>query len=280
MATNTTEIELVEFRADGLDALAAGAEKFAGELDAARTRAAELADKLNHPAYRRHLDAMAQTARQYKQLADQQEKMRKQAEWDAKSTWEKSAGVRAAAGRIAGAGVAAGFGLAAKGLSGSAEMALLDARIQSLAQSIAGMAVPAVTRLTSFVEGLDRVSRGLTGSQQSLIGSTATGAAIGYAIGGKKGGLIGGGLGLFDSLGAWVGDSVRQKYGWGGPGDRTDVTPFNPGTSGIGTAYEELFQKGQMLASQSPGEDQLTQFNRGLDRLLMILTGEFEKPGR
>lgn len=291
--TNETQVELVRFEADGLEEITEQTEIFGRELTATEKRYADLARRINSPAFANHARQMAVVNRQYERAKQLERDMNRRAELQgrygrvggAMAAWGERSGATGLAARVGGIGAAAVTGLAAKGLSGSAEMALLEQRMDRLAKAVAGAAVPAVERLTGWAEKLEDVTRGMSGRQQSALASIGGGALVGGAVGGKKGALLGGAVGLADVGGTFIGEMIAKALGWPTGGDaRTDVTPYNPGMHDLGSAYEEAFRVSQTTSTRNERDAEQLGFFEELKTSLMwirmAIERELDNPAR
>lgn len=291
--TNETQVELVTFQADGLEEVTDQTREFGRELTAAEKRYADLARRVNSPAFSRHAQQMAAVNRQYERAKQLEQQMVRKADLQnrygkvggALAAWGERSGATGLAARVGGIGAGAVTGLAAKGLSGSAEMALFGQRIDRLAKAVAGAAVPAVERLTGWAEKLEDTVRGMSGRQQSALASIGGGALVGGAVGGKKGVLLGGAVGLADVGGTFIGETIASMLGWPTGGDaRTDVTPYNPGMHDLGSAYEEAYRLSQTTSTRNDRDAEELGFFEELKTNLMwirmAIEREFDNPNR
>lgn len=278
--TNETQFELVRFEADGLEEVTEQTREFSRELTATEKRYADLARRINSPAFGRHAQQMAAVNRQYERAKQLEQQMVRKADLQSRygniggalAAWGERSGATGLAARVGGIGAGAVTGLAAKGLSGSAEMALLEQRMDRLAKAIAGAAVPAVERLTSWAEKLEDATRSMSGRQQQAVAGIGGAAIAGAAVGGPRGALL---AALFEGArqgGDYLGGNTAAGFlglSVDEPG-RTDVTPFNPGLHELGSAYTEAFSAGQMHKSEEAAKESATTLSGILDNMKYI----------
>lgn len=241
MAENTTPVELVAFHQTGLEDIETRLKAFGDTVTKAGERNRALSKSLSDGTYYRASRQVAVLNREYERLQNTAKLQQLVAEHGKLGGWLRAneSGFRRFGTTAAiGYGIAAGgiMGLVRSGLQGTVQGYQMELAWQRLGRSVAGIALPAIEKITGWVDRLDRFLSRLSDSQKDTIlnfGLLAGGALV---FGGALRTVFGIGsaaVGMLKSMGAV---SAISGFTSGGIASTGAVAARTAAASGLGSA--------------------------------------------